>query len=202
MLYLIYLIYIYYIYIMEKDKPLSSYSSSKGYGTFFPYNFIPPASTEPATPQEKMNITSATREMLHNREEAFKKSLTKMSQQQRESAIAQKFINDREDKEKARQLLEEKKSATTKAAEARERGRALYEEARERGRALYEEHRQQGEAIVQAEKKRAEEANRSLFESWNRGGKGKRTQRRRKQQRKLKHKRYSSRYKRKSKSRR
>ena len=180
---------------MEKDEPLSSYSSSKGYGTFFPYNFVPPASTEPATPQELMNISSATREMLHNSEEAFKASLTKMSRQQRESAIAQKIINDREDKEKARQLLEEKKSATTKAAEARERGRALYEE-----------HRQQGAAIVQAEKERAEEANRALYESWNQnhGGKGKRkrTQRGRSQQRKLKHKRYSSRYKRKSKSRR
>jgi hypothetical protein len=76
-------------------------------------------------------------------------------------------------------------------------------EARERGRALYEEDRRQGAAIVQAEKDR-EELNRSLFEDWGIGGKGKRkrTQRRRKQQRKLKHKRYSSRYKRKSKSRR
>ena len=85
-----------------------------------------------------------------------------------------------------------------------ERQRALYEEARERGRALYEEHRQQGEAIVQAEKERAEEANRAILEDWGLGGKGKRkrTQRGRSQQRKLKHKRYSSRYKRKSKSRR
>jgi len=77
-------------------------------------------------------------------------------------------------------------------------------EARERGRALFEEHRRQGAAIVQqaAQKDRDELDPENIFRDFGGKGKRKRTQRRRKQQRKLKHKRYSSRYKRKSKSRR
>jgi hypothetical protein len=189
---------------MEKDESLSRYEAAKAaaaaagvvvpppvYTFVPPYEFIPMVDTGPATPQELMNIKSATREMLDNSEKAFKASLTNMSRLQKESAISQKLINDREDKEKARQLLEEKKSATTKAAQARERGRALYEE-----------HRQQGAAIVQAEKERAEEANRAIFKDWGLGGKGKRKRTQRHKQRKMKHKRYSSRDKRKSKSRR
>ena len=76
-------------------------------------------------------------------------------------------------------------------------------EAIERGRALFEKHRRQGAAIVETEKDR-DELSRPLFEDWDSGGRGKRkrTQRGHKQQRKLKHKRNSSRYKRKSKSRR
>jgi vacuolar-type H+-ATPase subunit H len=138
------------------------------------------------TPEEMSQAREEARRMISDADKKFQESLRGMNQSKRQLAIDRKAINDEEDKETARKIIEDRK-----AEFMRNRTQPQPQQQPQ----PQPQQRQPTSTILVGPQLRV------VSNNFRNNG-GKRTQRRRKQQRKMKHKRYSSRYKRKSKSRR
>jgi len=138
------------------------------------------------TSEEMSRAREESRRLISDADKEFEESLRGMNRFKRELAEDRKAKNDKEDKETARKIIEDRK-----AEFMRNRTQPQPQQQPQ----PQPQQRQPTSTILVGPQLRV------VSNNFRNNG-GKRTQRRRKQQRKLKHKRYSSRYKRKSKSRR
>jgi hypothetical protein len=140
------------------------------------------------TPEEMSQAREEARRMISDADKEFEESLRGMNRFKKELAIDRKAKNDKEDKDTARKIIEDRKAEFM-------RNRTQPQPQPQQQPQPQPQQRQPTSTILVGPQLRV------VSNNFRNNG-GKRTQRRRKQQRKLKHKRYSSRYKRKSKSRR
>jgi len=138
------------------------------------------------TSEEMSRAREESRRLISDADKEFEESLRGMNRFKRELAEDRKAKNDKEDKETARKIIEDRK-----AEFMRNRTQPQPQQQPQ----PQPQQRQPTSTILVGPQLRV------VSNNFRNNG-GKRTQRRRKQQRKMKHKRYSSRYKRKSKSRR
>ena len=143
------------------------------------------------TPAEMSQVREESRRLIRMANEEFEKSLRGMNRFNKELAINRKKQNDNEDKEKAREIIENRKAEFMRNRTQPEQQPQQQPQPQPQPQP---QQRQPTSTILVGPQLRV------VSNNFRNNG-GKRTQRGRKQ-RKLKHKRYSSRYKRKSKSRR